>query len=91
MSSNLLNNRYMGVPDENRDGYCSASVVELARHFPDEEGRLLIVHGMADENVHFFHTATLINALVVGDVLLPSWFPCLRGPRTIVVHSPSRC
>lgn len=28
------------------------------------EGRLLIVHGMSDENVHFHHTQKLINALI---------------------------
>lgn len=28
------------------------------------ENRLLIIHGMIDENVHFAHTSQLINALV---------------------------
>lgn len=28
------------------------------------ENRLLIVHGLIDENVHFHHTSQLINALV---------------------------
>ena len=32
---------------------------------PEEEGRLLIMHGTMDENVHFMqHTAQLINLLV---------------------------
>ena len=32
---------------------------------PDEEGRLLIMHGTMDENVHFMqHTAQLINLLI---------------------------
>ena len=28
------------------------------------EGRLLIVHGLIDENVHFYHTSSLVEALV---------------------------
>jgi len=28
------------------------------------ENRLLIVHGLMDENVHFSHTSALINALI---------------------------
>jgi dipeptidyl-peptidase 9 len=30
----------------------------------NRENRLLIIHGMIDENVHFAHTSQLINALV---------------------------
>lgn len=32
--------------------------------FLNRENRLLIIHGMIDENVHFAHTSQLINALV---------------------------
>ena len=33
--------------------------------FPEEEGRLLIMHGTMDENVHFMqHTAQFINLLI---------------------------
>jgi len=28
------------------------------------EGRLLIVHGLIDENVHFYHTSGLVEALI---------------------------
>lgn len=28
------------------------------------ENRLLIIHGMIDENVHFAHTSQLVNALI---------------------------
>lgn len=27
------------------------------------ENRLLLIHGLVDENVHFYHTSKLINAL----------------------------
>jgi dipeptidyl-peptidase 4 len=52
--------RYMGTPRENPDGYRDSSLLPLASRL---RGDLLIVHGMADENVHFRHTARLLNAL----------------------------
>jgi dipeptidyl-peptidase-4 len=30
-------------------------------------GKLLLVHGLIDENVHFRHSARLINALIAAD------------------------
>ncbi|KAI8503314.1 dipeptidylpeptidase [Branchiostoma belcheri] len=56
--------RYMGTPSANVHGYSEGSVLRHASHFPEEENRLLIVHGLIDENVHFYHTSILINALV---------------------------
>jgi dipeptidyl-peptidase-4 len=52
--------RYMGTPADNPEGYRAASVLPLAASLTRP---LLIVHGMADENVHFRHTARLLNAL----------------------------
>lgn len=47
-------------------------------------GRLLLVHGLIDENVHFRHTARFINSLIENrkryDLIL---FPCER-------HSPHK-
>lgn len=56
--------RYMGLPQEQVQAYENGSVLNLARNFPDEENRLLIIHGMIDENVHFAHTRKLIDALI---------------------------
>ena len=53
--------RYMGTPDSNPDGYRVSSVMS---HVQNLRGALLIVHGLIDENVHFRHTARLINALI---------------------------
>lgn len=55
--------RYMSTPKENPDGYKLASVLTSASAI---EGRLLLVHGMIDENVHFRHTARLISALIAA-------------------------
>ena len=53
--------RYMGTPQSNPEGYKESSVMHHAAHL---RGRLLLVHGLIDENVHFRHTARLINALI---------------------------
>ncbi len=52
--------RYMGLPQSNPQGYQISSVMH---HAPHIRGKLLLVHGLIDENVHFRHTARLINAL----------------------------
>ncbi|KAI7725520.1 hypothetical protein M8C21_007062 [Ambrosia artemisiifolia] len=53
--------KYMGMPDENKLGYSYGSVMN---HVDRLKGKLLLVHGLIDENVHFRHTARLVNALV---------------------------
>ncbi|CAJ1974395.1 unnamed protein product [Sphenostylis stenocarpa] len=55
--------KYMGLPSENKSEYESGSVMNQVHQL---KGRLLLVHGMIDENVHFRHTARLINALVAA-------------------------
>jgi dipeptidyl-peptidase-4 len=73
--------RYMGLPSENPNGYRESAVFD---HVPNMRGKLLLVHGLIDENVHFRHTARLINRLIAAgkdyDLLL---FPDER-------HSPRR-
>ncbi|CAH1788869.1 unnamed protein product [Owenia fusiformis] len=56
--------RYMGTPQTNSEPYKAGSVLEYVDKFPNEENRLLIVHGLIDENVHFLHTSSFVNALV---------------------------
>jgi dipeptidyl-peptidase-4 len=73
--------RYMDTPQDNPDGYRHATVMEHASRLA---GHLLIVHGMIDENVHFRHTARLIEALIAADkdfglVALPSSRHSARG------------
>ena len=52
--------RYMGTPRENPEGYETSSV---PRHAPSLRGPLLIMHGMADDNVLFTHSTTLFKQL----------------------------
>lgn len=56
--------RYMDLPQHNAVGYKAGSILNYVSQFPDEENRLLIIHGLIDENVHFHQTCQLINALV---------------------------
>ena len=53
--------KYMGTPMDNPDGYQESSVLT---HVDRLQGRLLVIHGMIDENVHFRHTARLMQAFI---------------------------
>jgi dipeptidyl-peptidase-4 len=55
--------RYMGTPQSNPEGY---EVSAVMKHVENMSGKLMLVHGMIDENVHFRHTARLINALIAA-------------------------
>jgi len=52
--------RYMWLPQENKEGYDKASVMNLAKNL---KGRLLIYYGTADNNVHPNNSMQLIQAL----------------------------
>ncbi|MDR1331541.1 MAG: S9 family peptidase [Tannerella sp.] len=53
--------RYMRTPRENEAGYDATSPLRLAARL---EGRLLLVHGTADDNVHFKQSLDYAEALV---------------------------
>jgi dipeptidyl-peptidase-4 len=53
--------RYMRTPNENFQGYAATSPIQLAK---DLQGKLLLVHGTADDNVHFHQTLDYAEALV---------------------------
>ncbi|CAI5484026.1 unnamed protein product [Closterium sp. Yama58-4] len=55
--------RYMGLPAEQPTAYDRSSVM---RHVGGIRGKLLLVHGMIDENVHFRHTVRLVQALTTA-------------------------
>jgi dipeptidyl-peptidase-4 len=52
--------RYLDRPQDNHDGYEASSVLPYAK---DLRGKLLIVHGMADDNVLFLHSTLLFRKL----------------------------
>ena len=51
--------RYMGLVDENPEGYKNASVLT---HVHKAKGHLLQIHGNADDNVHHQHSINLAKA-----------------------------
>jgi dipeptidyl-peptidase-4 len=57
----IYQERYMGLPSENAEGYRVGSPINFAGGL---RGKLLIVHGTGDDNVHFQGTQELINALI---------------------------
>nr|QBK88429.1 MAG: S9 family peptidase [Mimivirus LCMiAC01] len=59
--------RYMGSPQENKDAYNNANVCTFAKDFPNEPHRLLITHGLSDENVFFNNTYKIMSALIQED------------------------
>jgi dipeptidyl-peptidase 4 len=57
----IYQERYMGLPQENAEGYRLGSPIHYAEGL---KGRLLIVHGSGDDNVHYQGTERLVNRLV---------------------------
>lgn len=53
--------RFMRTPQQNPVGYAKGSAIELANKL---EGNLLVIHGSADDNVHFQNTMEYTNALI---------------------------
>ena len=52
--------RFLGMPDNNHEGYEASSVIP---HVGSCAGQLLIIHGMADDNVLFLHSTKLFRRL----------------------------
>jgi len=57
----IYQERYMGVPATNADGYKQGSAISFAEGL---QGHLLIVHGSGDDNVHYQGSELLVNRLI---------------------------
>lgn len=57
----IYTERYMGLPKANADGYAKGSVLNAVK---DLSGKILIMHGTADDNVHPQNSIMLIDALI---------------------------
>jgi dipeptidyl-peptidase-4 len=57
----IYQERYMGLPGSNAEGYKNGSAIH---HAEGLAGRLLIVHGSGDDNVHYQGAEKLVNRLV---------------------------
>ncbi|MFN9434007.1 MAG: DPP IV N-terminal domain-containing protein [Planctomycetota bacterium] len=56
----IYTERYMDTPQANPEGYKTSSVVEAAANL---HGKLLLIHGEIDDNVHMANTLQLAHAL----------------------------
>ena len=57
----IYQERFMGLPQGNADGYKAGSPINFAEGL---QGKLLLVHGSGDDNVHYQGTELLVNRLI---------------------------
>ncbi len=60
----IYTERYMNTPQENPEGYKTTSVVAAASRL---HGKLLLAHGLMDDNVHAQNSMQLVLALQRAD------------------------
>jgi dipeptidyl-peptidase-4 len=60
----IYTERFMRTPKENPDGYESNSPIN---HADGLKGKLLLIHGMVDDNVHTQNSYDFITALVAAN------------------------
>ena len=58
---NLYQERYMGLPQEDKAGFIKGSPITYAKNL---KGNLLLIHGTGDDNVHYSNMEMLVNELV---------------------------
>ncbi len=61
---NIYQERYMGLIQENPEDFLEGSPISYAKNL---EGDLLLIHGTADDNVHYQNAEMLINELIKHD------------------------
>jgi dipeptidyl-peptidase-4 len=57
----IYQERYMGLPSDNPEGYKQGSPIT---HAGGLKGNLLLVHGTGDDNVHYQNCEALVNRLI---------------------------
>jgi len=60
----IYQERYMGLPSDNVDGYRNGSPITFAGQL---KGDLLLIHGTGDDNCHYQGQETLVNELIRQD------------------------
>jgi dipeptidyl-peptidase-4 len=57
----IYQERYMGLPGQNPEGFIQGSPINFAHQL---KGNLLLIHGTGDDNCHYQGTEALINELI---------------------------
>ena len=60
----IYQERYMGLPDVDKEGYMQGSPITHANQL---EGNLLLIHGTGDDNVHYQCFEALVNEFIEHD------------------------
>jgi dipeptidyl-peptidase-4 len=60
----IYQERYMGLPDDNSEGYKNGSPIS---HAANLKGNLLLIHGTGDDNCHYQGTENLMNELIANN------------------------
>ncbi|MEA1881987.1 MAG: prolyl oligopeptidase family serine peptidase, partial [Candidatus Marinimicrobia bacterium] len=72
----IYTERSMGLPQENKEGYDSASVFSYVDRF---KGKMLVIHGTGDDNVHSQNTTQLAEEFIkAGKQLDVFYYPGRR-------------
>jgi len=84
----IYQERYMGLPATNVEGYRRASALPFAKNLKAD---LLIVHGSGDDNVHYQNTEAVVNALVAANkpftmMVYPNRTHCICEGENTTVH-----
>lgn len=84
----IYQERYMGLPAINVDGYRRASALPFAKNLKAD---LLIVHGSGDDNVHYQNTEAVVNALIEANkpftmMVYPNRTHCICEGENTTVH-----
>ena len=61
----IYTERFLQQPKENAQGYLESSPIERAGKL---HGKLLIIHGLDDDNVYFSHTAAYTSKLIENGI-----------------------
>lgn len=68
---NIYTERFMRTPKENASGYDDNSPIN---HVDSLKGNYLIIHGLADDNVHFQNTAEMVKKMIDHNIKFDSEF-----------------
>ncbi len=58
---NIYQERYMGLPQENKQDFLNGSPITYVKNF---KGNLLYIHGTGDDNVHYNNAEMLLNEMI---------------------------
>ena len=67
----IYTERSMGLPQDNKKGYDSTSVLSYVDRF---NGKLLVIHGTGDDNVHSQNTTWLVEEFIKHDKQLDIFY-----------------